>query len=105
MKLNIILDDYSLDMDVDESFITSNTEAFDSLDSSMDQGIQLGREWVEAPDKIERCQFAANKLLSAIESHNERLAMISAGYILTRLKGVQQVTLNNEGNPGATSFE
>ncbi|MES9962022.1 MAG: hypothetical protein ABW116_00620 [Candidatus Sedimenticola sp. 20ELBAFRAG] len=104
MELNIIIDDYSMNLNVPDDYIASSGESFARLDSTMDQGAQMGQEWVPNPDRLQRCQLAADKLLSALENHNEGLAMLSAGYILNRLPETRQARIDNTGDPSATTF-
>ncbi|OOZ37485.1 hypothetical protein BOW51_02200 [Solemya velesiana gill symbiont] len=105
MELNIIIDDYSMNLNVPDDYIASSEASFARLDAGMDEGIQLGQEWVAEPNALQRCQAAANRLLSALESHNEGLAMLSAGYILNRREGTQRVVIDNNGDPSRTTFE
>ena len=104
MELNIILDEYSMNINLPAYFLSNSHEIFNRLDSDMNHGIQLGRVWVKDPDQSQRCQMAANKLLTALETDNESLAMISAGYILSRLPGVRGVIIDNSGEMSGTEF-
>lgn len=105
MELNIIVDDYSMNLTIPEEFLRVSRESFDRLDKNMDQGVQMGRDWLESPDNHQRCQVAANKLLTALETNDERLAMLSAGYIVSRMPGVAQVRIDNSGEVRGTLFE
>jgi hypothetical protein len=105
MELNIIVDDYSMDLNVSQQYLSETRESFDRLDNQMNNGIQLGRNWIENPDLLQRCQSAADKLLTALETHNEGLAMMSAGYILSRMPGTSRVRLDTSGSPEETLFE
>ena len=104
MELNITIDDYAMNLTIPDEFLAASQESFQRLDASMDEGIQLGQNWISNPDRIERCRLAADKLLAALESHNEGLAMISAGYIVSRLPGTTRVKIDNSGEPEATEF-
>jgi len=105
MQLNIIINEYSMNINIDEAFITSSMDSFARLDEKMDQGIKLGPDWVENPTLTQRCQSAADKLLAAIEGHNEKLAMLSAGYILYRLPNTKRVKIDTSGEPANTVFD
>lgn len=105
MQLNIIIEDYSMNLDLPEDFLRDSAEAFDRLDSSMLNGVQMGREWVAQPDRQQRCQIAADKLLTALETDNQSLAMLSAGYIVSRLPDVRRVRIDNSGEINGTLFE
>jgi hypothetical protein len=104
MQLHIIVDDHSMNIDVPDSYLEDRRDGLDRLDADMDRGIQLGRDWIEHPEVTERCQFAADKLLAAIESHNEGLAMLAAGYILSRRPGTRSVRIDTGGEPGETEL-
>jgi hypothetical protein len=71
----------------------------------MDGGVQIGRDWIDAPDRHQRCQIAADKLLTALETDNENLAMLSAAYIVSRLPGVTRVKIDDSGEIRGTLFE
>ena len=105
MELNIIVDDYSMNLNIPEDFLRVSREAFVRLDKNMDLGVQMGRDWLESPDNHQRCQIAANKLLTALETDDERLALLSAGYIVSRLPGVARVRIDNSGEVRGTLFE
>lgn len=105
MKLNIIVDDYSMNLNLPDGYLTSSVEAFDRLDRNMDNGVQFGRQWLEHPNPHQRCQVAADKLLTALETNNENLALLSAGYIFSRIPGVRRVIIDNSGELQGTVFE
>lgn len=105
MKLNLIVHDYSMDLEIPGDFIKASADAFDHLDADMTQGVQSGRDWVVNPDQHQRCQIAADKLLTALETNNEGLAMLSAGYIVSRMPEVKRVRIDTSGEPNGTEFE
>jgi len=104
MQLNIIIDDYSMNLEVTEAYLQQQAAAFERLDGEMNKGLRLGRDWIDQPNPTQRCQSAAEKLLRAIETHNEALARLSAGYILARLPGVKGVRIDTNGEPAETRF-
>ncbi|MBK1618866.1 hypothetical protein CKO42_10560 [Lamprobacter modestohalophilus] len=97
MILNAIIDEQVYTLNVPDPVIERGAEFFDQLDRDMDQGWQMSREWVEAPDRLQRCQIIADKLLTALEKENEKLGMLMAGYILSRLPQVESVELDLQG--------
>ena len=105
MQLNIIVSDYSMNLNIPEAFVEASGEAFDRLDRDMDGGVQIGRDWIDAPDRHQRCQIAADKLLTALETDNENLAMLSAAYTVSRLPGVTRVKIDDSGEIRGTLFE
>ncbi|MGD8912172.1 MAG: hypothetical protein PVJ68_05425 [Candidatus Thiodiazotropha sp.] len=104
MQLNLIIDDWSMDLEIPEGYLESMQESFDKMDKDMDRGWQIGQSWVKNPNPTQRCQLVAGKLLTALETDNEQLALMMGGYILSRMPGVKQVVIDNTGMPEETSF-
>jgi len=104
MLFQIHIDERQLQINIPPYVLEDGGEFFDKMDQDMDQGWQMGPSWVEHPNKIERCQVAADKLLAAVEAENETLLMLMAGYILTRNPGVQGVRINTTGELQETEF-
>jgi len=63
----------------------------------MDKGWQMSREWVDNPDKMQRCQIAADKLYSAINAENETMVTLMVGYIMTRMPNITSVDIDTNG--------
>jgi hypothetical protein len=97
MFLKAIVDEQVYTLNVPDPILRQGASFFDQLDRDMDQGWQMSREWVETPDRLQRCQIVADKLLSALEKENERLGMMMAGYILSRLPNVDAVEFDLQG--------
>ena len=93
-----------MNLEITEEYLQKMQDSFDKLDSDMDQGKRLGQRFVKDLDKMQRCQLAADKLLSALETNNEIMALLMGGYILSRLEGVKQVVIDNNGEPEETQF-
>ena len=91
MILNVTIDEKSYPIEVPEEAIAEGESFFQKMDSDMDQGWQISRDWVDNPDSQQRCQIAANKLLSAISSENEALVTLMVGYILSRMPGITSI--------------
>jgi hypothetical protein len=104
MILKAIVDDHEYSLNVPDSMLTEAEGFFAKLDADMDQGWQMSREWVSNPSQVERCQIVANKLLTALEKENEKLGMLMAGYILSRMPGVESVEMDTHGEIQNTQF-
>ena len=105
MQLNLIIDDWSMNLDIPDDYLQTMGESFDKMDQDMDRGRRLGQRWVKEPDQKQRCQIAADKLLAALESNNQAMALMMGGYIVTRMDGVKQVIIDNNGEPQETEFK
>ena len=104
MILNAIIDDQVYELKVPDSLLSQADDFFDRLDRDMDTGWQMSRDWVTHPDVLQRCQIVADKLLTALESENQRLGLLMAGYILKRLPGVEAVEFDLQGEMGNHQF-
>jgi hypothetical protein len=104
MILKAIIDDREYSLNVPQAVIEQGEELFAKLDADMDKGWQMSRDWVEKPDAEQRCQIAADKLLTAIETDNEKLLMLMAAYILHTLPGVKSVNIDVTGDMNETDL-
>ncbi|MEW8563181.1 MAG: hypothetical protein AB2541_13785 [Candidatus Thiodiazotropha sp.] len=104
MQLNLIIDDWSMNLEIPDGYLASMQDSFEKMDRDMDRGWQIGQRWVRDPDSTQRCQLVAGKLLTALETDNEQLALMMGGYILSRMPDVKQVVIDNTGSPEETSF-
>lgn len=97
MILKVVIDDQLLELNVPEAFLAQAEDFFAKMDADMDRGWQVDREWVEKPDRLLRAQIAANKLLTALENEDHRLGRLMAGYIVSRLPGLESLELKPAG--------
>ncbi|NOQ90576.1 MAG: hypothetical protein GQ549_06495 [Gammaproteobacteria bacterium] len=104
MKLNIIVDERTNVFEVPDSLLLEAKDFFDKLDADMDKGWQMSRDWVEMPDKEQRCQVAADKILTAIETNNEKMLMLMSAYILRTMPGVKTVNIDMTGDMNETDI-
>ncbi len=104
MKLNIIVDGRTNAFEVPDEILLEAKDFFAKLDADMDKGYQMSRDWVEKPDAEQRCQIAANKILTAIETDNEKMLMLMAAYILHTLPGVKSVNIDVTGDMNETDI-
>ena len=97
MILKAIIDDLEYSLNVPEAVLAQGEGFFAKMDADMDKGWQMSREWVRSPNRAERCQIVADKLLSALEKENQKLGMLMAGYILSRMPEVHTVEIDIGG--------
>jgi hypothetical protein len=104
LVLNIVLEDEQREIAVPENIVVDATPLLEKMDDDMDHGWQIGRRFSESPGTIERCQVAADRLLSALHTDNQASITLMACYILARLEGVSAVYINAHGEPDQTLF-
>lgn len=98
MKLNIYVADNMIPIEVPEDMLADAEQIYAKMDSDMDKGWQMYRDWVDDLTQQQRCQVVANKILTALENENEPSAMLMAGYIMTRMPGVLNVHISTDGD-------
>jgi hypothetical protein len=104
MKLNIIVEGRTNAFEVPDSLLVEAKDFFNKLDTDMDKGWQMSRDWVENPNAEQRCQIAADKILTAIETENEKMLMLMAAYILRTLPGVKSINIDITGDMNETDI-
>jgi len=104
MILKAIINEQVYEMQVPEDLLSQAAGFFDQMDRDMDQGWQMSREWVDRPSREQRCQIVADKLLTAMEKENDRLGRLMAGYLLSRLPGLESVEIDTSGEIQNTRF-
>ena len=104
MKLNIIVEGRTNAFDVPDSLLVEAKDFFDKLNTDMDKGWQMSRDWVDMPTPEQRCQIAGDKILTAIEQDNEKLLMMMAAYILHTLPGVKTIHIDTTGDMNETDL-
>lgn len=104
MKLNIIVEGRSNAFNVPDGLLTEARDFFDKMDADMDKGWQMSRDWVDHLDAEQRCQVAADHILTAIENDNEKMLMMMCAYILYKMPGVTGVHIDVSGDMNETAI-
>ena len=102
--LDAYIDNRMVSITLPPELMSSAADFFARMDSDMDKGWQMGREWIDNPDREQRCQIAADKLLAAIEGGNDNMKILMAGYIVSRMPGVTALRIDTAGEMLETEF-
>ncbi len=102
MKLNIIVDGRAHAFEVPDTLLVEAQDFFDKMNADMDQGWQMSRDWVQNPTPEQRCQIAGDRILTAIETENEKLLMLVVAYILKTLPGIKGIEIDMTGDMNET---
>ncbi|MDA1118191.1 MAG: hypothetical protein O2979_09320 [Proteobacteria bacterium] len=97
MRFKVIVGEQVYAVEVPEDLLRQAGEFHDRLDRDMDQGWQMSRQFVAQPDRLQRCQIVADKLLTSIMQGNQASAMLMAGYIALRMPGAIGVDIDAGG--------
>jgi hypothetical protein len=104
MRFKVIVGEQVYAVEVPEDLLDEARAFHDRLDADMDRGWQMSREFVARPDRLQRCQIVADKLLTGLVQGNEATAMLMASYIALRLPGVIGVDVDAGGEMQNTEF-
>jgi hypothetical protein len=104
MRLMLHIDDKSQAIEIPENILSEGADYFDMMDADMDKGWQMSREWISSPDRQQRLQIAADKMLNALNAENENLLLLMAGYVLSRAPTVTEIHINTEGEMQETEI-
>jgi glucose-6-phosphate dehydrogenase assembly protein OpcA len=97
MRFKAIIGAQVYAIEVPEELLRDAAEFHTKLDRDMDRGWQMSRQFVGQPDRLQRCQIVADKLLTSLMNGNEATAMLMAGYIALRMPGAIGVDIDATG--------
>lgn len=97
MRFKVIVGGQVYAVEVPDDLLGEARAFHDKLDRDMDQGWQMSREFVSRPDRLQRCQIVADKLLTSLTQGNEATAMLMASYIALRMPGTIGVDIDSGG--------
>ena len=97
MRFKVIVGEQVYAVEVPEDLLQEAGDFHARLDRDMDRGWQMSRQFVAQPDRLQRCQIVADKLLTGITQGNESTAMLMAGYIALRMPGAVGVDVDASG--------
>jgi hypothetical protein len=97
MRFKVVIGDQVYAVEVPEELLREAAEFHARLDRDMDRGWQMSRQFVERPDRVQRCQIVADKLLTSILQDNQATAMLMASYIALRIPGALGVDIDASG--------
>lgn len=98
MILNVVIGENTIPVEVPDFVVQEGGDYFARLDADMNEGRLVGRDWVDDLNQEQRCQVVADRLLTALETENEKMSLMMAGYILNRVPGIKgvRVAINGE---------
>jgi hypothetical protein len=97
MQFKVIVGEQVYAVDLPDALLGDAAEFHAKLDRDMDRGWQMSREFVAQPDRLQRCQIVADKLLTGIVNGNDAVAMLMAAYIVLRMPGAIGVDIDDAG--------
>ena len=104
MQFRVTANDQTQELTVPDGLLREAEEFFQKMDRDMDRGWQMSREFIDNPNRHQRCQIAAHKLLGALSTGNLSLATLMAGYIIARMPGAVGADIDTTGEMHLTEF-
>jgi hypothetical protein len=104
VALKIIIEENIYSIEVPDDVMRDGESFFTKMDADMNKGWQMNREWVENPTLLQRCQIVADRIADAVNTENEMLTYLLAGYIVTRMPEVTEVRIDTSGEMAETQF-
>lgn len=105
MILSVTVNEHSYPIRIPNGMLEEAADMFARMDADMDRGWQMSRIWVDHPDTLQRCQIVSDRLLTAMENHNQELATMMAAYIVARIPNVRKVVIDTSGDMTQTRIE
>ena len=105
MILNVIVDEQTIPIEVPADLLEDGVSFFAKMDKDMDQGWQMSRAWVESPNDMQRCQIAADRILTALYTENKEVATMMAAYILKKIPDIKFIDIDTSGDMLQTEIE
>ena len=87
----IVNDEPILEFDRQKPVPGHQLQYLDNMDSQMDQGIQLGNDFIKQPNALQRSQFVANSLINHILKDEYSVAIAMCTYLGKRMPELQQI--------------
>ena len=97
MQFRVVIGEQVVAIELPEDLLRDSAEFHAKLDRDMDRGWQMSREFVGSPDRLQRCQIVADRLLTSITLGNQATAMLMAAYIALRMPGAVGVDVDAAG--------
>src|SRR3970040_1915801 len=97
MQFKVVIGEQVYAIELPDDLLRESAEFHAKLDRDMDRGWQMSREFVARPDRLQRCQIVADRLLTSITQGNQASAMLLAAYIALRMPGATGVDIDAAG--------
>ncbi len=104
MILKVTIDEKTFSLQVDHEMVQDAQDAFRKMDADMDQGWQMSRTWVDCPNDQQRCQIAADRMLTAIQQEKSATVGLMAAYIVHRIPGIDALDIDTSGDMTLTEL-
>ena len=99
----VINDEPILEFDRKKPVPGHQRQYLDNMDAQMDQGIQLGADFIKEPNALQRSQFVANSLVNMLFKEQYSTAIAMCTYLAKRLPDLQQIKCKGDITESTTN--
>jgi len=92
----IVNDEPLLEFDRSKPVPGHQRQYLDHMDTQMDQGIQLGKDFIAQPNPLQRSQFVANSLINHLLKDEYSVAIAMCTYLGKRMPDLKQIKCKGE---------
>ncbi len=104
--LNVLLNNKPvLEFDRNKTIPAEHLQYLENMDARMDDGVQLGEEFVKSLNPLQKAQFVANSMVNGLlnEDFNQAIAMCT--YLGDRIPDLKQVICNGKDDEAGIQIE
>ncbi len=70
----------------------------DEIDLKIEDGIQLGENFVKTPDSFQKLQYISMLLLNALDQEDTNLVNLMSAYLVTRYSELEEIRATSSGD-------
>ena len=104
MILKVVVAEQIYPITVPDHLLTDAEDFFSKIDRDMDRGWQMSRDWVDLPNREQRCQIIGDRMLTAMHDDNKKYMVLLSAYILARVPGVVGIRIDTNGEMQETEL-
>ena len=104
--LHILLNDKPvLEFDRDKTLPDEHRQYLDNMDARMDDGVNLGDEFVKELNPLQKAQFVANSMVNGLLNDDFNQAIAMCTYLGDRLPDLKQVVCTGQEDEAGMQIE
>lgn len=104
VTLKVVIEKNIYSIEIPDDVMRDGESFFDKLETDMEKGWQMNRDWVENPTTLQQCQIVADRIADAINNENKTLTYLLAGFVISRMPQVKEVHIDTNGEMAETQF-
>ena len=104
--LHVLLNDEAvLEFDRNKTLPDEHRQYLDNMDARMDDGVNLGDEFVKSLNPLQKAQFVANSMVNGLLNDDFNQAIAMCTYLGDRLPDLKQVICTGQADESGMQIE